>query len=85
MKVKTKNPLRCVCSRQPLLAYYGKADNDKPYVHVKVYKQSKVYGEMLVTDGTCHLLCRECYRWTRIRLATETVAQDVGVPRPLAG
>jgi hypothetical protein len=45
-----------------LLATYG-LDKGKLYVHVKVFKQHRVYGEVLVTEGKVQLRCRECLRW----------------------
>ena len=58
-----KNELRCFCSRQPLLAIYGVNELGKLYVHVRVFKQRRIYGEVLVTEGTVKLRCRECLRW----------------------
>lgn len=63
LRSKTKNELRCFCSREPLLATYGLDEKGKPYVHVKVYKQGRIYGEVLVTEGVVKLHCRECLRW----------------------
>lgn len=62
----TRNDLRCFCSRKPLLATYGLTTQGKLYVHVKVYKQSRIYGEVLVTEGTVELHCRECLRWHKV-------------------
>jgi len=55
--------LRCFCSRHPLLATYGVDRKGQLYVHVRVYKQRRIYGEVLVTGGTVKLMCRECLRW----------------------
>lgn len=63
---RTHNDLRCFCSRKPLLATYGLTMNGSLYVHVKVYKQNRIYGEVIVTDGTVELHCRECLRWHRV-------------------
>lgn len=60
---KTSNELRCFCARSPLLATYGLDDKSKLYIHVKIYKQRRVYGEVLVTEGRVQLHCRECFRW----------------------
>ena len=32
-------------------------------MHVRVYKQRRVFGEVLVTNGVVKLHCRECLRW----------------------
>lgn len=60
--------LRCYCSRKPLLGKYGKDKNGLLFVWVKIYKQSKVYGEMIFTQGTVRLRCRECLRWHLVRI-----------------
>ena len=59
----TSNELRCFCSRNPLLATYGLDKRGRLYVHVKIYKQRRIYGEVLVTEGRVQLHCRECLRW----------------------
>lgn len=66
---RTSNELRCVCSRRPLLAHWGHDGEGTPYVHQKVYKQHRIYGESVATSGTIEIKCRECYRWTKIRLS----------------
>lgn len=58
-----KKVLKCFCMRKPVLAVYGIDAQGKLFVHVKIWKQSRVYGEVLVTGGTVKLHCRECYRW----------------------
>ena len=58
-----KNELRCFCSRLPLLAVYGIDEHGKLFVHIRVFKQRRIYGEVLVTEGTVKLHCRECLRW----------------------
>lgn len=60
--------LRCFCARKPLLATYGVNKDGKLYVHVKVYKQRRVYGEVLVTEGKVQLHCRECLRWHTVTI-----------------
>lgn len=59
----TSKELRCFCSRSPLLATYGLDVRGRLYVHVKIYKQRRIYGEVLVTEGRVQLHCRECLRW----------------------
>lgn len=49
--------------RKPLLATYGVNEDGKLYVHIKVFKQQRIYGEVLVVDGRVKLHCRECLRW----------------------
>lgn len=67
MSRKTSNELRCICSRRPLLATYGVTDKGDLYVHVKIFKQRRIYGEILVTEGgRIQLHCRECLRWNAV-------------------
>jgi len=63
---RTSHDLRCFCARSPMLAKYGVDGDGKLYVHVKVYKQRRVYSESFITGGTVKLLCRECLRWHRV-------------------
>jgi hypothetical protein len=80
--VRTENDLRCFCSRKPKLAKYGVDDKGKMYVHVKIFKQRQVYGEILVQEGTVSILCRECLRWHRIKLVHPRRAVLEEIPRP---
>ena len=68
MRDGSKHELRCFCSRTPLLAIYGIGPDSRPYLHVRVYKQSRVYAEMLCRGGQVDLMCRECVRWHRITI-----------------
>lgn len=60
---RSQHELRCLCSREPLLATYGVDEKGQLYIHVRVYKQRRVFGEVIVTGGTVKLHCRECLRW----------------------
>lgn len=60
------NELRCMCSRRPLLATYGIDKDGRLFVHVKVYKQSRLFGEV-VAYGDVKLRCRECLRWHQVK------------------
>ena len=64
--------LRCECSRRPLLGKAGRDDDGNPYVHVKVYKQRKIYGEIVATEGVVRLRCRECFRWSTVRIVRQS-------------
>lgn len=83
---RTKHELRCCCSREPLLALYGVTEGGLPYVHIKIYKQRRVYGEVLITEGNVKLLCRECLRWYTVRIVTPTSAKldETEVPPQVA-
>jgi hypothetical protein len=69
-----KQELRCFCSRQPMLAVYGIGLDGRPYIHVRIYKQRRVYGEMVFKGGELSLVCRECIRWHRITIRDERPA-----------
>lgn len=63
---RTKHDLRCLCKKQPLLAVYGIDEKGQLYIHQKIFKQGRVFGESFFYGGTVTLLCRECYRWNRV-------------------
>lgn len=63
---KTSNELRCLCSRHPLLATYGLTSDGELYIHVKIFKQRRIFGEIVVTAGVVSLHCRECLRWHKV-------------------
>lgn len=73
--------LRCFCGARPLLGVCGRdTATRQPYVWVKVFKQGRVYGEIVATSGDVHIRCRECRRWHIVSI------QRVGVdfkPQPL--
>jgi hypothetical protein len=56
-----RQQLRCFCGTRPLLGLYG-FENGRLFVHVKVYKADRVYGEV-VAWGDLKLRCRNCLRW----------------------
>lgn len=60
-----RKQLRCFCARQPLLALYGIDNAGRLFVHVKVYKADRIFGEIVCT-GDVKIRCRECYRWYRV-------------------
>lgn len=52
---------------------YGVEKTGKIYIHVKIYKQGRVYGETYHTDGTVMIRCRNCMRWHRVRITSAAV------------
>lgn len=68
MTADREGDIRCYCTRRPLLAKFGRDKGGLLYVHTKVYKQGKIFGEAIFTRGVVHLRCRECLRWYRIRI-----------------
>ena len=77
---RTKNELRCFCRRSPLLATYGVDEEGKLYVHVKVYKQGRIFGEVLIVEGVVKVRCRECLRWHRVIIRRPGHAELVEAP-----
>lgn len=71
----SSHELRCFCNRQPLLATYGIDKQGQLYVHVRVYKQRRIFGEMLVVGGLVKLRCRECLRWHNVTMRQPNVAE----------
>lgn len=63
---RTKHELRCFCRGNPMLAVYGIDEAGELYVHIKIYKQGKVYGEAYYTGGRVMIRCRNCFRWNRV-------------------
>jgi hypothetical protein len=62
----SKQQLRCFCSRKPLLAIWGNDENGRPYIHVRIYKQGRIFGDVVAHGGEVKICCRECVRWHRI-------------------
>lgn len=83
---RTKHDLRCFCSRKPLLAVYGVDERGRLYVHQRVYKQGRVFGESFFYGGTVKLLCRECLHWQEVvfRDPSTVTLQEVDAPEVLA-
>lgn len=65
---RREKELRCFCRAQPLLATYGIDSKGKLYVHVKVWKQRRIFGELVIEGGTVKIRCRDCLRWHVIRI-----------------
>lgn len=52
------------------------------YVHVKIYKQRQIFGEVLAVDGQVKIICRECLRWHLIHLVKPEKAELREIPIP---
>lgn len=80
---RREKELRCFCSTKPLLATYGIDEKNKLFLHVKIYKQRRIYGEMVYEGGVAKLRCRNCLRWHRVifrdnsALLSETSSPDL--------
>jgi len=68
MSRRREKELRCFCSREPLLATYGVDSKGKLFLHVKIWKARRIYGELVVEGGLVKIRCRDCLRWHTIRV-----------------
>jgi len=73
--------IRCFCAREPLLAVAGRDTHGEPYVHMKVFKAKRLYGEMVATSGVVWLHCRECFRWHRIAIKRDVEVHPGELPQ----
>lgn len=61
--------VRCFCRRTPLLAVCGRdSGSGQPFVHVKAFKQNRIFAEVVITSGTAHIRCRECMRFHKVTI-----------------
>lgn len=67
---RTKNDLRCLCRHAPLLAVFGLDGRGRLYLHIKVYKQDRIFGNLILRGGPVELQCRECFRWHVINFSS---------------
>lgn len=84
----TTNELRCVCSRHPLLATYGLTQDGKVYIHIKIFKQQRIFGEVIITEGKVSLHCRECLRWHKVSIRQQgdvRLIEETDLPTLAAG
>lgn len=65
---RREKELRCFCSREPLLATYGVDSKGKLFLHIKIWKQRRIFGELVIEGGRVKLRCRECLRWHVVRI-----------------
>ena len=82
--MRREKELRCFCSRQPLLATYGIDGSGKLFVHVKIWKSRRIFGELIIEGGLVKIRCRECLRFHTIhfhekRATLEATDQDIPV------
>lgn len=79
-----RDEIRCHCYHKPLIGICGVDEFGRGFVHIRIYKRDRVFGEVVSTGGVTKIRCRECYRWTRIHLRTQTVEHDAPEPRVVA-
>ncbi len=81
--VGAKGEIRCFCSRSPLLGIYAIDRDSRPFVHIKVWKQGRLYAEIVVKDeAELSLKCRECFRWYRIFIKPNRQPQITEILQP---
>lgn len=61
-------PVRCSCYRRTVLAIAGVSDTGELFLHIKAWKGQKIYAEVVVTQGIARIHCRDCGRWTTVRI-----------------
>lgn len=83
-EVDSSNNIRCYCSHSPLLAKWGLDSDGVVFLHIKVYKQKKLYTEVIAHAGAAlRVRCRECFRWTVINIRREPKAQFADLPETI--
>lgn len=82
MSRNRERELRCFCRSEPLLATYGVDRDGELFVHVKIWKQRRIFGELVFMRGVVKMRCRNCLRWHRvvIRNHTASLTPDEDVP-----
>jgi hypothetical protein len=63
---------RCQCARRPLLAVCGRTEKGLGFVHIKAWRGQRLLTEAIITSGIVSVKCRECFRWTRIKITYGT-------------
>lgn len=61
-------PIRCECSARPILAIARLSEDGKWVIHVRAYKQHRIYAEVVIDSGSPRIRCRECLRWHQINI-----------------
>ena len=65
---RREKELRCFCARDPLLATYGVDSRGKVFVHVKIWKARRIFGELIIEGCVVKIRCRECLRMHTINV-----------------
>ena len=54
-----------------------KADKKgRPFVHIRVSKQTRIFGEIIFRFGEMVIKCRECHRWHRVRIMHQKATME---------
>lgn len=82
--MRREKELRCFCRHKPLLATYGLDSDGKLYIHVKIWKARRIFGELII-EGNVKIRCRDCLRWHKIRVYNDqAVLRETDEELPLA-
>lgn len=77
MESKT-GEMRCFCSRRPLLAKYGRDAKGELFLHIKVFKQTRLYAEVVIgANAEVQVTCRECLRKHKVKIIQGTPQLEV--------
>lgn len=79
---RSKHELRCFCRTEPMLAMYGIDESGRPYIHIKIYKQNRLYSESWHRGGELRLRCRNCLRWHTVTFVDKSRAKLVESEAP---
>ena len=69
--VRREKELRCFCTRTPLLATYGIDKKGVLFLHVKIWKARRIFGELVVEGGVTKIRCLDCLRWHKVRIVND--------------
>jgi hypothetical protein len=64
--VRREKELRFFCRSEPLLATYGLDHVGELFVRIKVYKQNRIFAQIVAKSGEVKIQCRNCLRWHRV-------------------
>jgi hypothetical protein len=60
----TSFQLKCICPTKRTLARYGIDEKDNLYLHIKVYKQRRVFAQLVINaPAKLRIQCPACGRW----------------------
>lgn len=81
MSLNPQREIRCTCEQRALLGIYG-VDERGLYVHIKIHKSQKLYGEMWVrgNKAQAEIRCRSCRRIFKITIQEFPAIQVERIP-----
>lgn len=83
-EIRAENDLRCFCSHEPLIARWGIDKHGNAFLHLKVYKQRRLYSEVIVPQGSeVRIRCRNCLRWHKITVRKMPEFSQVPLPEAI--